>query len=478
MESNQKSIVSGLFWKVLENGGSQGVQFIVSIILARLLSPKEYGILALIMIFITIANVLVQSGFGTALIQKKNTDERDFSSVFFLSLFTSAMVYVVIFFLAPLLASFYRMEILTDVLRVMGIVVFPGAVISVQNAMIARSMAFRKLFVSTLIAAVISGGISILMALRGFGVWALVYQQIFYYFSLMFMLFLTVRWVPKKILDFERLKSLFGFGWKLLLASLMDTIFTNIQGLTMGKIYSDDTLGNYNRGEQFPKLLVTNIGAAIQSVMLPVMSGFQDDKKKVKELLRNSITMSSFLVLPMMAGLFGIADNLVFVLLGEKWSGSVIFLRLMCIAYSFWPIHIANLQALNAIGRSDVFLKLEIVKKLIGVIVLLLGMTGGAIWMIALKAFADFLCTFVNAAPNRKFLNYSILEQWRDLLPTVAISLIMGAVVYFVSGMMQKGGISLLLQIISGGVWYVVSAMLTRNASLQTLINLVRNRAK
>ncbi len=478
MESNQKSIVSGLFWKVLENGGSQGVQFIVSIILARLLSPKEYGILALIMIFITIANVLVQSGFGTALIQKKNTDERDFSSVFFLSLFTSAMVYVVIFFLAPLLASFYRMEILTDVLRVMGIVVFPGAVISIQNAMIARSMAFRKLFVSTLIAAVISGGISILMALRGFGVWALVYQQIFYYFSLMFMLFLTVRWVPKKILDFERLKSLFGFGWKLLLASLMDTIFTNIQGLTMGKIYSDDTLGNYNRGEQFPKLLVTNIGAAIQSVMLPVMSGFQDDKKKVKELLRNSITMSSFLVLPMMAGLFGIADNLVFVLLGEKWSGSVIFLRLMCIAYSFWPIHIANLQALNAIGRSDVFLKLEIVKKLIGVIVLLLGMTGGAIWMIALKAFADFLCTFVNAAPNRKFLNYSILEQWRDLLPTVAISLIMGAVVYFVSGMMQKGGISLLLQIISGGVWYVVSAMLTRNASLQTLINLVRNRAK
>ncbi len=478
MESNQKSIVSGLFWKVLENGGSQGVQFVVSIILARLLSPKEYGILALIMIFITIANVLVQSGFGTALIQKKNTDERDFSSVFFLSLFTSAMVYVVIFFLAPLLASFYRMEILTDVLRVMGIVVFPGAVISIQNAMIARSMAFRKLFVSTLIAAVISGGISILMALRGFGVWALVYQQIFYYFSLMFMLFLTVRWVPKKILDFERLKSLFGFGWKLLLASLMDTIFTNIQGLTMGKIYSDDTLGNYNRGEQFPKLLVTNIGAAIQSVMLPVMSGFQDDKKKVKELLRNSITMSSFLVLPMMAGLFGIADNLVFVLLGEKWSGSVIFLRLMCIAYSFWPIHIANLQALNAIGRSDVFLKLEIVKKLIGVIVLLLGMTGGAIWMIALKAFADFLCTFVNAAPNRKFLNYSILEQWRDLLPTVAISLIMGAVVYFVSGMMQKGGISLLLQIISGGVWYVVSAMLTRNASLQTLINLVRNRAK
>lgn len=478
MESNQKSIVSGLFWKVLENGGSQGVQFVVSIILARLLSPKEYGILALIMIFITIANVLVQSGFGTALIQKKNTDERDFSSVFFLSLFTSAMVYVVIFFLAPLLASFYRMEILTDVLRVMGIVVFPGAVISVQNAMIARSMAFRKLFVSTLIAAVISGGISILMALRGFGVWALVYQQIFYYFSLMFMLFLTVRWVPKKILDFERLKSLFGFGWKLLLASLMDTIFTNIQGLTMGKIYSDDTLGNYNRGEQFPKLLVTNIGAAIQSVMLPVMSGFQDDKKKVKELLRNSITMSSFLVLPMMAGLFGIADNLVFVLLGEKWSGSVIFLRLMCIAYSFWPIHIANLQALNAIGRSDVFLKLEIVKKLIGVIVLLLGMSGGAIWMIALKAFADFLCTFVNAAPNRKFLNYSILEQWRDLLPTVAISLIMGAAVYFVSGMMQKGGVSLLLQIISGGVWYVVSAMLTRNASLQTLINLVRNRAK
>lgn len=476
MGSNQKSIVSGLFWKVLENGGSQGVQFIVSIILARLLSPSEYSIIALIMIFITIANVLVQNGFGTALIQKKDANERDFSSVFYLSLLAASFVYAIIFLIAPTLAAFYRMEILKDVLRVMGIVVFPGAVISIQNALIARKMAFRNLFISTLIAAVISGAVSIGMAMQGFGVWALVCQQIVYYMALMLMLFLTVKWLPRRILDVDRLKDLFRFGWKLLLASLIDTIFTNIQGLVMGRIYSGDTLGNYNRGEQFPKLLVQNISAAIQSVMLPVMSGVQDDKAKVKEILRNSITMSSFLVFPMMAGLFGVADNLVFVLLGEKWMGSVIFLRLMCIAFSFWPIHIANLQALNAIGRSDVFLKLEIVKKCIAVIVLLLGMTRGAVFMIALKAFADFLCTFVNAAPNKKLLNYSIFEQWRDVFSSVVISLCMGAVVFAASSMMQRGGGALLLQIILGGGVYLALAILSKNRNLQILWNLVRRK--
>lgn len=476
MVENQKSIVSGLFWKVLENGGSQGVQFVVSILLARILTPKEYSILALIMIFITIANVLVQNGFGTALIQKKEADERDFSSVFFLSLLVALLIYGIIYAISPVLANFYRMEILNDVLRVMGIVVFPGAIISIQYAIVARKMEFRKLFFSTLVASVLSGIISIFMATKGFGVWALVYQQIVYYITLMLMLFLTVKWTPKWILDGMRLKNLFGFGWKLLVASLIDTIFTNIQSLVMGRIYSDDTLGNYYRGEQFPKLIVQNISAAIQSVMLPVMSMVQDNRQKVRDMLKNAIMMSSFLVLPMMAGLFGIADNLVYVLLGEKWSGSVIFLRLMCIAYSFWPIHIANLQALNAIGRSDVFLKLEIIKKTIGVAVLFIGMTRGAVFMIALKAFADFLCTFVNAAPNKRLLNYSIVEQWKDLLPSVVISLMMGAAVYFAAQSMQRGWTSLLLQMLLGGVLYVVLAVVSRNRNLQTLLNLMRKK--
>lgn len=476
MVENQKSIVSGLFWKVLENGGSQGVQFVVSILLARILTPKEYSILALIMIFITIANVLVQNGFGTALIQKKEADERDFSSVFFLSLLVALLIYGIIYAISPVLANFYRMEILNDVLRVMGIVVFPGAIISIQYAIVARKMEFRKLFFSTLVASVLSGIISIFMATKGFGVWALVYQQIVYYITLMLMLFLTVKWTPKWILDGTRLKNLFGFGWKLLVASLIDTIFTNIQSLVMGRIYSDDTLGNYYRGEQFPKLIVQNISAAIQSVMLPVMSMVQDNRQKVRDMLKNAIMMSSFLVLPMMAGLFGIADNLVYVLLGEKWSGSVIFLRLMCIAYSFWPIHIANLQALNAIGRSDVFLKLEIIKKTIGVAVLFIGMTRGAVFMIALKAFADFLCTFVNAAPNKRLLNYSIVEQWKDLLPSVVISLMMGAAVYFAAQSMQRGWTSLLLQMLLGGVLYVVLAVVSKNRNLQTLLNLMRKK--
>lgn len=476
-ETNMKSkVLSGLFWKVMENGGTQGIQFVVSIILAKLLTPEEYGVVGLITIFITIANVFVQNGFNTALIQKKNADDVDFSSVFYLSLGVAAIMYVILFAGAPFIASFYEEPELVLIIRVLAITLFFGAVTSVQNAAVARRMEFRGLFFATLTAVIISGALSIVMAYKGMGVWALVGQQLAYFFFLMIVLFVTVSWKPKLLFSLTRVKTLFSFGWKLLCSSLIDTVYNNIYGLVIGKAYNNEMLGYYNRGDQFPKLITNNLGIAIQSVMLPAFSANQSDKQKVKSMVRRSIVTSSFVILPMMAGLIAVAEPMVVVLLGEQWLPCVPFLQLMCVAYSFWPIHIANLQAINAMGRSDTFLKLEIIKKTVGVAGLIIGIGFNVYVLVILKAVIDFICTFINAWPNKKLLDYSIIEQWKDILPSMGISIIMGICAYSMQFVISNSLICLVVQVVIGAVVYVGLAKLFRMESFSYLVDIAKSK--
>lgn len=438
------------------------MQFLVSIMLGRLLSPEEYGVVGTILIFILIANVLVQNGFSTALIQKRKVDDTDFSSVFFFNLAVSTVIYLFLFLAAPGIAGFYRNPEMTALVRVLAVVLFPGGVISIQNAYVSRNMEFRGLFIASFVASILSGAFSILLAYRGYGVWALVWQQITYYFFYMIILLISLSWKPRLLFSLVRIRTMFTFGWKLLCASLLDTVYNNLYGLVIGKIYNESMLGYYNRGEQFPKLIVSNLGSAIQSVMLPVLSASQDEPEKVKSMLRRAITVSSYLVLPMMAGLIAVARPMVLLLLGEKWLPCVPFLQIMCVAYSFWPIHIANLQALNAMGRSDIFLKLEILKKLIGMVVVVVGIRYNALILVALKAAADFLCTFINAWPNKRLLNYSIFEQWKDVIPSVAVSALMAAAVLAAGHYMPVGWMSLILQILLGAAVYVLVSWVLR----------------
>ncbi len=423
-EMKQK-VAKGVFWKLLENGGAQGIQFVIAILLARMLTPAEYGVVGIIMIFITIANVFVQSGFGTALVQKKQADEMDFSSVCYFEIVLAAGMYGILYLAAPVIASYYEIEELRAIVRVLAVVLFPGAVISVQTAYVSRKMEFRGLFLSTLAASVISGAVSIWMAYKGYGVWAMVGQQVMYYGALMMALFLTVSWKPARMYSMERVREMFGFGWKLLCASLLDTIFNNLYGLLIGKIYNEELLGSYNRGEQFPKLIATDLGMAIQAVLLPAFSSRQEDVVRVRQMVRQAIRLSSFVTLPMLLGMFAVADTMVEVLLGEKWLICVPFLRIMCISYCFWPIHITNLQAINAMGRSDIFLRLELVKKGLSLVALGVGMCFSVYGMVMIKAVQDFLCTFVNAAPNRKLLGYRIRQQWMDVMPSAGLSFVM-----------------------------------------------------
>lgn len=474
----KNKVVKGLFWKLMENGGSQGVQFVIAILLARLLTPAEYGIVSIIMIFIVIANVVVQNGFSTALVQKRQADRVDFSSVCYFDLAVALVMYGLLYLAAPSIAGFYRIEELTAIVRVLSIVLFPGAVISVQTAYVSRNLEFKGLFLSTLAASLISGVISITMAYRGWGVWAMVGQQIAYYVSLMTVLFFTVTWKPELCFALDRIRGMFAFGWKLLCASLLDTVFNNLYGLLIGKIYNEELLGSYNRGEQFPKLIATNLGAAIQAVLLPAFSANQDDVGLVRQMMRRAIQLSSFAVLPMLLGLFAVADTLVLALLGERWLVCVPFLRIMCISYCFWPIHITNLQAINAVGRSDVFLKLEIVKKALSLLALVVGMQFSVTVMVGLKAFQDFLCTFINAAPNKKLLGYSILHQWMDVMPSALLSAVMCAVVWYV-GVLLPGmnpWVKLLAQIVSGVGTYGLLAWGFRMESFRYLLDMIKRR--
>lgn len=475
----KNKILGGLFWKILENGGAQGIQFIIALILARLLGPAEYGLVSIIMIFITIANVVVQNGFSTALVQKRHSDDGDFSSVFYFSLGIAAIMYGALYVGAPSIAGFYKSDVLVPIVRILAVVLFPGAVISVQTAYVSRKMEFKGLFTATMAAASASGAVSIFMAFSGWGVWAMVGQQITYYAALMAALFFTVSWKPRLEFAAGRVRSMFAFGWKLLFASLLDTLFNNLYGLIMGKIYNEELLGAYNRGDQFPKLIVNNLGTAIQAVLLPAFSSRQGDVAQVRSMVRRAIRTSSFLVLPMLFGLFAVADTMVMALLGEKWMICVPYLRIMCIAYSFWPIHITNLQAINAVGRSDIFLKLEIIKKSLGILGLAVGVMYSPVILVSIKAGIDFLCTFINAWPNKKLLGYSITSQWLDIMPSMGLSILMCIAVYLLRFVLPGGPWArLAMQVGAGAMIYAGAAWAFKMESFTYLLGAVRNRGK
>lgn len=358
-----KTIVTSLFWKFMERCGTSGVQFVTTIILVRLLLPEDFGLITLVTVFITIANVFIQNGFCTSLIQKKNADNLDFSSVFYASLLLAGIIYIILFFTAPLVANFYKHPELTTIVRVLSLTLFFGAINSIQEVYIARNMLFKKLFWRSLGALVPSATIGITCALKGFNVWALVIQQLCDVFLMCIFMWFTVKWRPQLQFSFERVKGLLSFGWKLQVSALLDVGYGKFRDLVFGALFAPATLGYYSRGEMFPLAIITNINASIQSILLPTLSVAQDNRAHVKQMTRRAITTSSFVILPIMAGIAALAKPLVLVLLGKKWFLCVPFIQIFCFSYAFWPIHTSNLSAINAVGRSDIFLKLEIIKK-------------------------------------------------------------------------------------------------------------------
>jgi len=475
MASDTKTkVLSGLIWKFGERISAQLVTLIVSIVLARLLTPEHYGAIAIVNIFITFANVFVVSGFGNSLVQKKCADNVDFSSVFYFSIAMSVVVYGILYICAPFIADFYGMEILKPVLRVLGLRLIVAGVNSVQQAYVSKHMIFKRFFWSTLFGTILSGIVGIAMAYAGFGIWALVAQYMVNTTVATIVLWFTVKWRPQIAFSFKRLKWLFSYGWKLLVSDLINTGYNQLKGLVIGKMYTSADLAHYTKGQQFPNLIVTNVNTSIQSVLFPAMSEKQDETEKVRNITRRSIRISSYVMLPMMCGLALIAEPFVRVLLTDKWLPCVPFLQIYCLSFSLYPIHTANLQAIKAMGRSDLFLKLEIIKKTVGILALIISARYGVLEIAMTGLLTTVISSFINAYPNIKLLNYKYIDQIRDvfngIIPLTIMSVLVG-----LAGMINVGTVSLMvIQIIIGGVSYVVASCIMKNDSFMYIISIIK----
>lgn len=467
-------IGNGLLWKLLERFGVSGVQFVLQIILARLLEPEHYGVLSIMIIFTTLANVFIQNGFNTALIQNKDVEDEDYSSVLWLTLGIAIMLYVCIFLGAPLVGKFYKMPDIVSPLRVLALILFPGTLNSIQLAKVSREMDFKKVFYSNIGGVVVSGIVGILLAYKGAGLWALVAQNMLNIVVACIVMCFTVNLKIRFVCNLKRVKVLFSYGWKLLVSSLLDTLYQDLRSLVIGKKYDSGTLGYYNRGKQFPQFLINAINGAVQSVMLPAMSAEQDDSVRVKSIMRSSITMSAYVIFPVMAGLAVVAEPLIEITLTEKWLPCVPYLQIYCFNFAFYPVHTCNLQAINAMGRSDIFLKLEVIKKSIGIIALVIAVFcfDSPIAIAMTGVFTTFTSCFINAYPNKKLINYSYFEQLKDLMPSLSAAIIMCISVNWIGNLGVNAYLTILFQVFMGIVAYIVLSAIMRIEALGVLKDL------
>lgn len=473
-----KSTISNFLWRFMERCGAQGVTFIVSIVLARLLDPKVYGTVALVTVFTAILQVFVDSGFGNALVQKKNADNIDFSTVFFFNITVCTALYLIMFFCAPFIASFYKMPELTPVVRVMSLTLIISGVKNIQQSYVSKNLLFKKFFFATLGGTVGAAFIGIGMAYAGFGVWAIVAQNLFNQLVDTMILWVTVKWRPQLVFSFKRLKGLFSYGWKLLVSSLLDTGYNNLRQLIIGKLYTAKDLSFFNKGQSFPNMIVTNINSSIDSVLLPTMSAEQDDKSRVRAMTRRAIKTSTYIMMPLMMGLAVSAEPLVSLILTDKWLPCVPFLRIFCFTYAFYPIHTANLNAIKAMGRSDMFLKLEIAKKAFGLVVLVSTMWFGVIWMAYSLLLASLFSQIINSFPNKKLLEYGYIQQLKDMLPQIALSCVMGFCVYILNYVRLPDTVILILQATVGAVLYITLSKVFKIESFEYVLNMLKKYVK
>ena len=475
MKNTKQNVFSNLMWRFAERCGASIVGFIVSIILARKLGPEAYGTIALITVFTTILQVFVDSGLGNALIQKKDSDDIDFSTVFYTNIAFCLILYIIMFLCAPLIAKFYDKLELIPLIRVLSLTIVISGVKNVQQAYVSKNLIFKKFFFATLTGTIGAAIIGVIMAYNGFGVWALVTQQLFNLTVDTIILWITVKWRPIKAYSFARLKKLFSFGSKLLASSVLDTVYNNLRQLVIGKLYSSSDLAFFNKAKQFPNLIISNINNSIDSVLLPTMSKEQDNKKRVRNMTRRAIKTSVFIMAPLMMGLAFTSNNVIKLLLTEKWLPCTFYLVIFCITYMFYPIHTANLNAIKAMGRSDLFLKLEIIKKIVGMILLLSTM-----W-ISVKAMAyslligSLVSQIINSWPNKKLLDYSYIEQLKDILPSIIISIFMGFIVYLFNFLNLNVILTLVIQIIVGASIYISLAKIFKLESFNYILDIIKN---
>ena len=475
-ESLKQATTKGLFWSSVERFSNQGVQFVFSIILARLLSPSDYGIIAMVTIFFAVAQSFVDSGFSNALVRKTDRVEEDLSTCFYFNIGVGIIAYIVLFLIAPLVANFYSQPILSPIIRITGLGVILNSLCVVQQALFTIKIDFKSQAKITLSATVISGIVGIILAYQGYGIWALVWQGVASSIVRMGLLWLMSKWRPRTGFSKSSFNYLFGYGSKLLASGLLDTIYNNIYPIVIGKFYNPAQLGNYSRALGWAQLPSANITSILQRVTFPVLSAIQDDTLRLQNSYRRLLKLSAFIVFPLMMGLAAIASPLIRVILTAKWDGCVLYLQILCFALMLYPIHAINLNLLQVKGRSDIFLRLEIIKKIIGVIILIITIPLGITAMCLGMVFSSIICLIINTYYTSRFIDVGLLTQLKDLKIILINSLVMGGGIYILTSFIDIEGLKLVMGIVIGLLFYFIGSFYFSKAELQEVISLIKKK--
>lgn len=467
VKNDKNSIIGGVVWKFLERITAQLITFIVSIVLARLLSPEEYGAVTVLLIFINIANVFVTNGVCDALIQKKDATHVDFSSMFWVALCLSMVLYFILYISAPSISEIYKTQSLVPLLRVLSLRIPLSAISNIQHAYVSKHMQFKKFFYSTLIGTVISGVVGIGLAYRGLGPWALVFQYLTNTTIDAIVLLFTIEWKPKFEFSLKLVTQMIPFSVSMTFAALANTLYGELQAIVIGLKYTVADLSYYKKGFSFPQLVIINIDAAISSALFPVISECNDDINQVVAIQRKAIKMSTFLIFPLMFGMAAISQDLIRILLTEKWIGASFYLVLGCFFYSFQPIQTTTWQALKALGKGALCIKCEFLKKIFGVLFLVCTIPFGVKWVAFGIVLSGTVSCIINMIAYSKVTNYSVISQTIDILPNLVISIVMLISIMPIGSIMNMGSIGrLIVQVLVGIAVYLVVSIIFKNESL------------
>jgi O-antigen/teichoic acid export membrane protein len=476
-ESLKNKTAKGILWSTFERFSVQGVMFIVMIIMARMLSPKDYGLVGMLTVFTAVAQSLIDSGFSQALIRKQDRTETDNSTVFYFNIAVGLALYLILFLCAPLIADFYDEPQLVSITRVIGLSLIFNSLAVVQRALLTIAIDFRTQAKASFIAAIVSGIVGITMAYHGFGVWSIVAQQLINLGLNTILLWILSKWMPKLVYSWNSFRELFSFGSKLLASGLLDTLYRNIYLIVIGKFFKASDLGYYTRAQQFGDFPSSNLTGILQRVTYPVLCTIQDDDERLATVYRRFLKISAFVIFPLMTGLAAVAKPTILFFLKEQWLFTATLLQILCFSMMWYPIHAINLNLLQVKGRSDLFLKLEIWKKILGVVVLCATLPFGLIAMCFGGIASSLIALVINTYYTGKLINVGFFKQMRDLMPTLILSLAVGAIVYVTINTLNISPIiQLIIGVIEGIVIYIVAAKIFKFSEFKELIDIIKNR--
>lgn len=478
MSTLKEKTVKGIVWSSVDRFSTQGIQFVFGILIARMLLPSDYGIIAMLGIFIAVSQTFVDSGFGTAIVQKIDRTETDFSTVFYFNIAVAVVAYAILWLVSPLIASFYSIPLLEPVTKVMALNLIISALSGIQNSKLSIAIDFKSRAQISIISTVLTGAVGLWMAYHGYGVWALVAQSVFSTSLRTVLLWLYVRWIPGLVFSWKSFRELFSFGSKMLASGLLDTIYNNVYTIIIGRLFSSSVLGVYSRADSLAQYPSSNITGVLQNVTFPVLSSIQNDSYRLADAYRRFLRMAAFIIFPLMVGLAAVADPLIRLMLTDKWAGTIPLLQILCFSLMWYPIHAINLNLLIVKGRSDYFLKLEVMKKVLGVSVLCVTVPMGIVAMCFGRIFTSLVCLGLNTYYTNKLIGYGFWSQMRDLAHIVVHSLVMGAIAWAIVQAMPSPWGKLLLGILGGVVYYMLVAYVMRFDELKEVKSLIWKRRR